>query len=301
MAKHQPLVSIVTPTYNQERFLEATIQSALAQTYSPIEYLIINDGSTDSTSAILQRYQDRGIRVIEHKNIGQTATINKGWALSRGDIIAWLNSDDLLAPYAVEQAVAALQANPAALGVYGNCVNIDADGTETGAFPVRPFALRDLLLGYGWGPFAQPSTFFRRTVLDAVGFLDPEIYYCMDFDYVARTLVHGSMVYCNDRPWSYNRMHAEAKSVNPVSKARAAADFIYVYRKLLSMAALPAEVRSVRRQAFAVMHYHSARRLRRGSKKLSAFQHLVLSLLMAPECNTVHKLKLTAKWVLGKG
>src|SRR5881396_4316622 len=104
MGANLPLVSVVTPAYNQASFLHATIESVLAQDYAHIEYRVINDGSTDRTPEILEEYKNH-VQVESHPNRGQTATINKGWEQSRGDIFIWLNSDDTFLPGAVTKAV----------------------------------------------------------------------------------------------------------------------------------------------------------------------------------------------------
>ncbi len=111
MGANLPLVSVVTPAYNQASFLRATIESVLAQDYAHIEYRVINDGSTDRTPEILEEYKNR-VQVESQPNRGQTATINKGWEQSRGDIFIWLNSDDTFLPGAVTKAVNYLEQHP---------------------------------------------------------------------------------------------------------------------------------------------------------------------------------------------
>ena len=101
----RPLVSVVTPAYNQASYLSATIESVLSQDYPHIEYRVIDDGSTDRTPEILESYKGR-VPCESHANQGQTATINKGWAQSQGAILTWLNSDDTFLPGAVSKAVA---------------------------------------------------------------------------------------------------------------------------------------------------------------------------------------------------
>src|SRR4030095_9000889 len=123
-----PTVSIVTPAYNQAEFLRDTIESVLAQDYPNIEYVVLDDGSTDETPNILAEYGDR-FRWETHANMGQTATINKGWAMTSGEIVTWLNSDDTYLPGAVSKAVDFLQRNPDVGVVYGDTLTTEADGT----------------------------------------------------------------------------------------------------------------------------------------------------------------------------
>src|SRR6267142_1407945 len=113
-----PIVSVVTPTYNQAEFLRDTIESVLAQDYPRIEHQVIDDGSTDATPQILAEYSER-IAVERHANRGQTPTINKGWERAQGDILTWLNSDDTFLPGAVTTAVEYFQQYPDVDIVFG--------------------------------------------------------------------------------------------------------------------------------------------------------------------------------------
>src|SRR5262249_43721007 len=127
-SKAQPLVSVVTPTYNQAAFLRDTIESVLGQDYPAIEYQIIDDGSTDETRAILNEYAGR-IWVESHPNRGQTPTINKGWERAKGDIVTWLNSDDTFLPGAVMTAVNYLEQHPDVGIIFGDTLFTNPDGS----------------------------------------------------------------------------------------------------------------------------------------------------------------------------
>lgn len=294
-----PLVSIVTPTYNQGRFLRETIESVLEQTYPKVEYIVLDDGSTDHTPRILQEFERSDIvTVVRHQNIGQTATINKGWSMSNGEILAWLNSDDLLAPHAVDAAVDALEENKDVLGVFGDCMRIDEHGQEIGAYPVRLCRLEDLLFEYSWLPIAQQSTFLRRRVLDVVGYLDQQVFYCMDFEYWLRVLTKGKMAYKGGRPWSFSRSHQAAKGHNPSAKKRAALDYPYVYRKYFASPDLPHCIAKRRREGLAVAHWQAASRLWDSRNIKLSFKHILLSLFYCPTARPVRKCKAVVKWFL---
>ena len=128
MTRKRPLVSIITPSFNQAPFLDATIQSVLGQTYPNIEYIIIDGGSTDGSIEIIERYADRLAYWESAQDRGQTEAINKGFDRANGAIMAYLNSDDLYYPNAVEEAVDFLQLHPEIGMVYGDADYINAGG-----------------------------------------------------------------------------------------------------------------------------------------------------------------------------
>jgi glycosyltransferase involved in cell wall biosynthesis len=177
-----PLISIVTPSYNQGRFIRATIESVLAQDYPNLEYWVVDGGSTDATLAIVREYEDdRRFHWLSEPDHGQADAINKGVALTHGDIVAWLNSDDVYAPGAVARAVAEILAHPEAALVYGQAELIDRAGAVIGSYTqVEPFDLQRLIHRLDF--IVQPATFFRRAPFMAVGGLDASLHYCLDYD-----------------------------------------------------------------------------------------------------------------------
>ena len=132
----QPLVSVVTPAYNQAAFLRDTIESVLSQDYLAIEHQIIDDGSTDETPQILAEYEGRAW-IERHENRGQTPTINKGWERAKGDILTWLNSDDTFLPGAVTAAVEYFEKNPDVGIVFGDTLFTDEHGSPLDRSPDR--------------------------------------------------------------------------------------------------------------------------------------------------------------------
>jgi len=205
------LVSIVTPSFNQAKYLEDTIRSVLDQDYPDIEYILIDGGSTDSSLEIIQRYADRLAGWVSEPDAGQTDAINKGFALARGDIFAWLNSDDTYQPGAVAEAVAYLQAHPEVGMVYGDANFINSEGRAIGRFPARQTNLRRLRQGYVHIP--QQSAFFRAALWKQVGPLDPSFFFAMDYDLWVRLAAKAPMVYV-PRIWANFRLHGDAKTIN---------------------------------------------------------------------------------------
>lgn len=173
-----PLVTLVTPSFNQGRFIKETIESILSQNYTPIEYMVIDGGSTDETLEILKSYRNRFYWISE-KDQGQSNAINKGWRRARGEILAWLNSDDIYLPGAISKAVFFLKSHPEAGAVYGEGYHIEEDGRIIERYPTEPYN-RQRLAETCY--ICQPTVFIRRAVLEEVGFLDENLQYCMDYD-----------------------------------------------------------------------------------------------------------------------
>ncbi|HYW73539.1 MAG TPA: glycosyltransferase family 2 protein [Pyrinomonadaceae bacterium] len=245
-----PLVSIVTPTYNQAAFLPETIETVLAQDYPRIEHIVIDDGSTDNTREILSSYGDRFIWE-SHANRGQTPTINKGWQRSRGDIITWLNSDDTYLPGAVSKAVAYFQEHPDVDIVYGDTLLTEADGTPIERMIAPEFSYRALVANCH-NPIPQPSAFIRRRVMEDIGLLDPHYYYFMDWDFWLRAGIRHSFAYFPELLSTY-RLHEESKTVAQAVKA--APELEYMYRKFFATPDLPAEIRRLEKESMMNMFF----------------------------------------------
>ena len=179
-----PLVTIVTPSMNQAEFLRATIESVLSQDYPNVEYIIMDGGSTDGSHGIAAEYSSR-LTWVSEKDSGQSQAINKGFRAARGEIVAWLNSDDVLLEGAITHAAGALTAQPLAGAVYGEGYLIDRAGNITRRFPyTQPFDLWRLthLSDY----ILQQSVFFRKKVVENLGFLREDLHFAMDWDLLIR-------------------------------------------------------------------------------------------------------------------
>jgi len=206
----QPLVSIVTPSFNQARFLEEAILSVLEQSYPRIEYIIVDGGSTDGSVEIIRKYAHRLAWWVSEPDHGQTDAINKGFARARGEIFAWLNSDDTYLPHAVTEAVDYLQSHPEAGMVYGDANLIDTEGQVIGRFPARQTDYRRLRRGYVHIP--QQAAFFRADLWRQVGPLDPTFYFAMDYDLWVR-LAKIAPLHYYPRLWANFRLHEGGKSL----------------------------------------------------------------------------------------
>ena len=203
------LVSIVTPSFNQGEFIEENILSVKKQDYPNIEHIIIDGGSTDGTLGILKRYEGDVTWISEPDN-GQSQAINKGFAMATGEIIGWLNSDDVYEPGAVQTAISALSQTPDVGIVYGYARLMDAQGREREVYRSPEYSRDKLFSSPNF--IRQPTVFFRKAVLDKVGYLDESLHYVMDYDLWLRM---GMVADFRLIPTvlASERFHGEAKSV----------------------------------------------------------------------------------------
>ncbi len=209
--KKTPLVTIVTPSFNQGKYIERTILSVLGQSYANVEYWVMDGGSTDETVSILEKYEDRIAGWVSEKDKGQTDAINKGFARANGEILAWINSDDVLKPNAVAEAVDYLMAHPEVGLVYGDATFIDANDEVIGKFPAAQTDAKKLRQGYVHVP--QQSAYWRAELWREVGPLDDSIYFAMDYDLWCRLAEVSEVKYLPGRDWGAFRLHMDAKTI----------------------------------------------------------------------------------------
>lgn len=202
-------VSIVTPSYNQVEFLETTIQSVLGQNYLELEYIIVDGGSTDGSVDIIKIYEDQLSWWVSEPDKGQASAINKGLKKATGDIVAWLNSDDVYAPGAVQEAVEIFRSHPEAVLVYGDAVSIDQDGKPFHYQEFREYYLEDLV---GFHIICQPAVFIRKVTLESAGYLDESYHFLLDHQLWLRVAQYGEIHYVPD-VWAFPRYHPGAKNI----------------------------------------------------------------------------------------
>lgn len=203
-----PLISIVTPSYNQARFLEATLRSVLDQDYPRIEYLVVDGASTDGSVEIIHRYADRLAWWVSEKDTGQSEAINKGFRRARGEFIGWLNSDDIYLPGTISASVAAFQSHPEAGLIYGDALAIDSDGKPFNVMRARQYTLTDLM---AFQIICQPAAFMRRSVLEGVGYLNPSYHLLMD-NLLWMCMAQKAPILYVSQTWAAARYHEQAKN-----------------------------------------------------------------------------------------
>ncbi len=210
-----PRLSIITPSYNQGAFIEETIKSVLAQDYPNLEHIVVDGGSTDNTIAVLKNYE-RSLHWISEPDHGQADAINKGLRMATGDIVAYLNSDDLYEPGALKTVGEFFACHSQAAWVTGRCRTINQSNQEIrrGITAYKNIWLHlhhDKVL-YVLNYISQPATFWRRAVVARVGYFDETLHYTMDYEYWLRIISR------NYRLWTLNvylaqfRVHSSSKS-----------------------------------------------------------------------------------------
>jgi len=202
-------VSIVTPSFNQGQFIERTLQSVASQRGLDIEHVVFDGGSKDNTVEVLKNFSPR-VRWVSKKDNGQTDAVNKGIRATDGEIIGWLNSDDIYYPNAVAQVVAFFKANPDIDVVYGMADHIDLEDHAFESYPSEPWNFERLKETCF---ICQPALFFRRRVIDQHGLLDESLNYCMDYDYWLRLGKAGVRFAYLEIKLAGSRLYADNKTL----------------------------------------------------------------------------------------
>ncbi len=204
----KPLVSIVTPSYNQAEFLEQAIRSVLEQDYPVLEYAVADGLSSDGSQTLIEKYQDRLAWWVSEKDQGQGDAIRKGMARARGVYVGWLNSDDYYLPGFISRAVDILEENPDCSLVYFDVLSVDSGGKKIKELRYGNWQVEDLLQ---FRMIGQPGVLMRRAAYEKSGGIDPEYHCLLDHDLWVRIGLSGKFIHRADLG-AAARYHAQAKN-----------------------------------------------------------------------------------------
>lgn len=250
--------------------------SVLEQDHPRVEYLVIDGGSTDHSVDIIKEHAGRLAFWISEKDNGQADAINKGFARAKGEIIAWLNSDDYYLPGAISMAVRAFSADPAAVIVYGNMLAVDEHGRAFNRLNYEQLTLEDLLC---FQIIGQPAVFMRRSMFEKTGGLDPTFHFLLDHHLWIRFAQHGKLLHVPET-WAAARYHPEAKNLaRAVEFGREAFRILEWAERDPSLAPVLAPIL---RRARASAHRVNARYLLDGGQPASALSAWMRALSIHP-------------------
>jgi glycosyltransferase involved in cell wall biosynthesis len=206
-----PTITIVTPSLDQARFVEATLRSVLLQGYPALEYVVVDGGSSDGSADVIRRYAPWLTSWVSEPDRGQGDAINKGLRRATGSIVGWLNSDDRLLPGALFGVARAAAASPDAVAWAGRCRSVSPRGNLL--YPQVPRGLtREELADWGRaGQLSQPACFFSRAAAERVGLLDERLHYALDVDFWLKLAAVGPIC-AYDETWAEETLHAGAKT-----------------------------------------------------------------------------------------
>ncbi|WP_009634496.1 glycosyltransferase family 2 protein [Synechocystis sp. PCC 7509] len=206
LVSKMPPISIITPSYNQGEFIEATIRSVLLQGYSNLDYIVIDGGSTDNSVEIIKKYQPYLSYWVSEKDGGQSDAINKGINKSTGEIIGWINSDDVYTKNSFSKVINGFSRNSDCILVHGDRILIDRDDNVTG-WGFLP-AFDPTKAGFN---VCSETAFWRRSAMEQVGLLDKDLKFAVDLEFFCRLYKVGKFIKLNEY-LGYFRCHADSKS-----------------------------------------------------------------------------------------
>ncbi len=223
-----PRITIVTPSYNQAAFIEATLDSVLSQGYPNLEYIVMDGGSTDGSVEIIRKYEKYLAYWVSERDAGQSDAINRGFARARGDVLNWINSDDRLKPGALKTIAEWAGAHPEAGAWVGACELVDERGRSIKTVAPRGLEAIERMADWGrQGHFFQPSCFVSRRAWERFGPLDRSLWACFDFDFYLR--VRAAMpFFAGDTVLTEATIHKGAKTTRGVPRMYAECSLVQI-------------------------------------------------------------------------
>ncbi|WP_129709813.1 glycosyltransferase family 2 protein [Priestia megaterium] len=224
-----PLVSIITPSYNQGKFIQETIESVLTQDYPNIEYIVVDGASTDNTIDTLEKISksESRLRFVSEPDRGQGHAVNKGIEMANGKIIGWLNSDDTYFPGVIKKVVELFNLYPSYGVVYGKGYHINEKSEIINSYPVKPY--KNYQDFFDFNIICQPAAFFRKEVFQAVNGIDESLYFTLDYDLWIRISKRFPLKFTDDY-LANSRLHPDAKTL-AAALDRGLPEILYVSNK----------------------------------------------------------------------
>lgn len=250
MTYSHPLVTVLTPTYNGAAFLPETIESVLNQTHDTIEYIVLDDGSTDNTVEILKAYETR-LRWETHENVGESRTVNEGWRLAKGDYVMTVNADDPILPRLVEATVEILEAHPDALVAYPDWYMIDASSQRISEPIRRDYNYRTMLQEYLC--LVGPGALIRRKALELAPERSLEYRFVADFEYWLRLGLYGPFVRVPEA-LATHRVHEQSATIAHRG-VEIAQEHVRLIDSFFERDDLPDDVRSIETEGRSAVRY----------------------------------------------
>lgn len=261
------------PAYNYAHYLDEAIKSVLSQSYPNVELIVLDDGSTDGTREVLEKYTGQ-FHWETQENMGQSETLNKGWRISRGEILAYLSADDVLLPDAVEISVAQLAANPDVVLTYCDYELIGMNSAVIRRVNAPDFDYREMVVKFVCPP--GPGAFLRRTAFEAAGFWDASLRQIPDYDYWLRLGLQGRFLRINTVLAQF-RVHGSSQSFAKADE-RKSTEYVRVVERYFRSRNVPGDVLESKAEALSNAHIvaaHSHFRSGRYLKGLSQFRQSV--------------------------
>ena len=280
-----PKISVVTPSFNQAQFIEETIRSVLLQRYPNLEYIIIDGGSTDGSTEIIRKYEPWISYWVSEPDNGQSEAINKGWRCSKGDILAWLNSDDTYEINALQEVANLLVEKSDISMVYGDCNIIDETGQFVMNAPTKSYDFKSLICNEWFIP--QQSTFIRQEVFNKVGKLNEDLHLVMDWEYWSRIALKEFEIYYFTKTLANFRQYDGAKTFS--QHELSAEEKLRVLNNFFNNSEIEPKISAFRNDAYSHIHKFACSAYNKTENDKKAFYHLIKSIKYKP-ANSLDKI-----------